>query len=145
MRRFGQDRQGWSASKEDRAPTFRRGEEAERRIPIWASTSRSWRGEGGQNSGPNRRTEQVEDEETTGHMLYMLPRSELDSSDNDPEILPRITDCQFVASYNWIDNKQPTIMIPGWSNYPTQACLFWTRNFQLTWYYQEVLRLGMNH
>ena len=30
-----------------------------------------------------------------------------------PEKLPKIHDCQYVASYNWVGSKTPAILVPG--------------------------------
>lgn len=27
--------------------------------------------------------------------------------------MPTISDCQYVASYNWLNDKTPTVMVPG--------------------------------
>jgi hypothetical protein len=29
------------------------------------------------------------------------------------KVNPKITDCQYVASYNWLDEKDPVILVPG--------------------------------
>lgn len=31
------------------------------------------------------------------------------------EVAPKIADVEYVASYNWLDGKSPTILVPGQS------------------------------
>lgn len=51
----------------------------------------------------------------TGRLITTLPYDTYYYSNNDPEFSPRIANCKFVASYNWVDDEQPTILVPGQS------------------------------
>jgi hypothetical protein len=36
---------------------------------------------------------------------------------------PAIQDCQYLASYNWLDTKSPTILVPGTTVYASVLCV----------------------
>ncbi|KAL5045547.1 hypothetical protein BDW71DRAFT_79727 [Aspergillus fruticulosus] len=60
-----------------------------------------------------------------GSLLATITRAELDlpSISSSDKKAPKITDCKVVGSYNWLNRKSPTILVPGtppaWT--PTRA------------------------
>ncbi|KAJ4325365.1 hypothetical protein N0V94_000707 [Neodidymelliopsis sp. IMI 364377] len=48
-----------------------------------------------------------------GELLVLLRNSNLETLRNDPLYLPGISNCQYVASYNWLGDKTATILVPG--------------------------------
>ncbi|KAL4748551.1 hypothetical protein BDW72DRAFT_214732 [Aspergillus terricola var. indicus] len=50
-----------------------------------------------------------------GSLLSTITRGELDSTINlsSSKKIPKITDCKLVGSYNWLNRKSPTILVPG--------------------------------
>lgn len=51
-----------------------------------------------------------------GELLQSISADEiLDGSDKKIEVA-RITDCEFIASYNWMEQARPSIVVPGRRN-----------------------------
>src|SRR5271156_3087760 len=48
-----------------------------------------------------------------GPVLTKLCEEDLVESSSLYEYSPRITSCKDIASYNWLDSKEPTILVPG--------------------------------
>ena len=46
-----------------------------------------------------------------GTLLETLKLQEV----KQPESPPKITGCEYISSYNWMDSKTPTILVPGMS------------------------------
>lgn len=49
-----------------------------------------------------------------GSMLAEVHESDLADVSNVDEKSAKISDCKEIASFNWLNEKQPTILIPGW-------------------------------
>lgn len=63
----------------------------------------------GRKTYPNTEDRPVkQDVETTGRILRTIRCDDLDL-----ESLAKIKDCEYVASYNWLDRETPTILVPG--------------------------------
>ncbi|KAL4812012.1 hypothetical protein BDW67DRAFT_194063 [Aspergillus spinulosporus] len=50
-----------------------------------------------------------------GSLLSTITRGELDSAiiSSSSKEIPKITDCKLVGSYNWLNRRSPTILVPG--------------------------------
>jgi hypothetical protein len=47
----------------------------------------------------------------------LIDLHDVESAGKYRDVIPTITDCEYVASYNWLDGKNPpTILVPGKSN-----------------------------
>ncbi|RMZ91686.1 hypothetical protein DV736_g1111, partial [Chaetothyriales sp. CBS 134916] len=76
----------------------------------WGSSFPTSRGFPNQSAG--RRTEEARastPSPTRGDLLIELKREDVSQSKHNP----KITDCSYVASYNWLDQKAPAVVIPG--------------------------------
>ena len=49
----------------------------------------------------------------TGDLLGTITLNELQSSVRFKDAPLTITDCQYVASYNWLNGQEATILVPG--------------------------------
>lgn len=70
----------------------------------------SWRGSGRQH-GPDTWRQQIStpQEQPTGDLVTSVKVSSL----SRVETPPKIDDCEYLASYNWVEGKNPTILVPG--------------------------------
>jgi hypothetical protein len=48
-----------------------------------------------------------------GELIGSLRNPDLETSRNDSLYHPGISNCQYVASYNWLGDKTTTILVPG--------------------------------
>ena len=48
-----------------------------------------------------------------GDLLGTITLTELESSVRFRDATLTITDCQYVASYNWLNRQKATILVPG--------------------------------
>ena len=48
-----------------------------------------------------------------GHLIGTIGLSEIQSTVELTDAAPTIEDCQYVASYSWLNRKKPTILVPG--------------------------------
>jgi len=80
--------------------------------PNAAGNQSTWRGRGrghGVNSWRQpARTPQAQ-EQPLGNLVTSIDIPDL----SRVETQPKIEDCEYVASYNWVDDKVPTILVPG--------------------------------
>lgn len=68
---------------------------------------RGWRTEAPKGQALGGRTDQ------TGELLRTITLSKIQSSPQFKDITPTIENCEYVASYNWLNKKRPTILVPG--------------------------------
>jgi hypothetical protein len=52
-----------------------------------------------------------------------LREEDLASSPDLDEYSARITGCEDVASYNWLDEREPTILVPGLHALPSRLAI----------------------
>ena len=48
-----------------------------------------------------------------GALLITIPLVKVQASVLPGDVTPRIEDCDYVASYSWLNRKTPTILVPG--------------------------------
>ena len=48
-----------------------------------------------------------------GELLRTITLSEVQLSLQFQDVVPIIEDCEYVSSYNWLNQKQQTILVPG--------------------------------
>ncbi|MCJ1245108.1 hypothetical protein MMC30_002309 [Trapelia coarctata] len=102
----GGDRRSWPGQGSGGLGTRGRG----RATGAWRSRS-DWRGNArGGRSEP--KGEQLE-KRPIGHLIGTIRLSEVQSAVQLKDAAPTIEDCQYVASYNWLNRKNPTILVPG--------------------------------
>lgn len=69
-----------------------------------------WKGTGHRSGlNPGHEPDKPPQEEPVGDLVTSFDTSELPRV----ETHPTISDCEYVASYNWVDGKVPTILVPG--------------------------------
>lgn len=51
-----------------------------------------------------------------GTVLAAIHRTDLAEPSAVVKDLPKIANCREVASYNWLDQKEPTLLVPGMPN-----------------------------
>ena len=59
-----------------------------------------------------------------GPLIGTVRLSEVQSTAQSSEAAPTIEDCEYVASYTWLNRKEPTILVPGKSNRHDSHILF---------------------
>lgn len=69
----------------------------------------NWRSRGGR-SVPTRDTLEGQ---PMGDLLGTITLTELQSSVRSKDSTPTITDCQYIASYNWLNGQAAAISVPG--------------------------------
>jgi len=102
----GGDRRSWRGQRSEafgnRAP--RRGTGAQRSHGGWRGNAR-----GGRTEPEAERLEK----RPMGRPIGTIGLSEVQSAVQLKDAAPTIEDCQYVASYNWLNREKPTILVPG--------------------------------
>ncbi|KAL4762167.1 uncharacterized protein BDW70DRAFT_149598 [Aspergillus foveolatus] len=79
-------------------------------------TIRGWgRGRGSWRHSRKSRADAEPSAPAVGPLLSTITREELDSTitSSSGKESPKITECRLVGSYNWLNRKSPTILVPG--------------------------------
>lgn len=74
------------------------------------------RGRGGWSSAFTKRREVTKpdiEKYPLGRLLETFRTSDLKTKDGESTDAPVISDCQYVASYNWLNEEAPSIVVPG--------------------------------
>jgi len=102
----GGDRSSWRGRgrEEFRGRNRGRGTGARGSQSKWTSSVR------GAKTDP--KTERLE-KRPTGHLIGTINLSDIRSHIQFKDPAPTIEDCVYIASYNWLNRKNPTIIVPG--------------------------------
>ncbi len=67
----------------------------------------------GARGGRNTPTHGTLEGQPMGDLLGTITLAELQPSLVSEDVALTITDCQYVASYNWLDAQKATVLVPG--------------------------------
>lgn len=84
----------------------------------WAQQS-SWRGSGQKN--PTSQTKPKADEIPKGILISTITPTPIPSDAKLRSVTPKISNSEYIASYNWLDGKKATILVPGEYTYLTET------------------------
>ncbi len=105
-RRHGTGRTGWRGHVRGE-----RGNERSRGRTMVRGSGTTWRF--GARGGRNAPTRDSLEGQPMGDLLGTITLTELQSSVRFKDATLTITDCQYVASYNWLNRQKATILVPG--------------------------------
>lgn len=72
----------------------------------------------GSRGGSSAPTRDSLEGQPVGDLLGTITLTELQSSVHSRDAALTITDCQYIASYNWLNTQKGTILVPG--QYPNR-------------------------